>query len=198
MSDYFSVFGLPRKLQVDLAALQARFYELSRQYHPDFHQAASQAVQEATLERSALINRAYRALRDPLTRLEYLIALEEGRAPREGDPVKPKAPIDLLAEMLEIQEAIEEARAGGLSADARARLDDERQALLARRAAEEAAIVERFADWDRLVDTESDRSPLIEQFKRAFGRRAYLRTVIDDLGDALGEDQERHVSHRRH
>jgi molecular chaperone HscB len=198
MSDYFSVFGLPRKLQVDLAALQARFYDLSRQHHPDFHQAASEAVQAATLERSALINRAYRALRDPFARLEYLIALEEGRDTREGDPVKPKTPTDLLAEMLEIQEAIEEARTGGLTADARARLDDERQALLARRAAEEAAIVERFADWDRLVDTEGDRSPLIEQFKRAFGRRAYLRTVIDDLGDALGEDQERHVSHRRH
>jgi len=198
MSDYFSVFGLPRKLQVDLAALQERFYELSRQYHPDFHQAASQAVQAATLERSALINRAYRVLRDPLARLEYLIALEEGRDTRESDPVKPKAPTDLLAEMLEIQEAIEEAGTEGLGAEARAKLDHERQGLVARRASEEGAIIERFADWDRLVDTGGDRTPLVDQFKRAFGRRAYLRTVIDDLGDALGEDQERHVSHRRH
>jgi molecular chaperone HscB len=198
MSDYFSVFGLPRKLQVDLAALQQRFYELSRRYHPDFHQGASEAEQVATLERSALVNRAYRALRDPVGRLEYLIALEEGRDTREGDPIKPKAPTDLLAEMLEIQETLEEAKTAGLGADARARLDEERQALMARRAAEEAAIVARFADWDRAVDTGGDRAPLIEQFKRALGRRAYLRTVIDDLGDALGEDQERHVSHRRH
>jgi molecular chaperone HscB len=198
MSDYFSVFGLARKLQVDLAALQERFYELSRRHHPDFHQGASEAEQAATLERSALINRAYRVLRDPVARLEYLIALEEGRDAREGDPVKAKPPTDLLAEMLEIQEALEEARTGALSADARARLDEERQALVARRAAEESAIVARFPDWDRVVDTEGDRTPIVEQFKRALGRRAYLRTVIDDLGDALGEDQDRHVSHRRH
>ena len=198
MSDYFAVFGLPRKLQVDLAALQLRFYELSRRYHPDFHQVASEADQAATLERSALVNRAYRALRDPLARLEYLIALEEGRETQEGDPVKPKAPMDLLEEMLEIQETLEEARTEGLSAEARARLDQERQALVARHAAEEAAIVTRFAEWDRVVDTGGDRTPLLEQFKRSLGRRAYLRTVIDDLSEALGEDQDRHVSHRRH
>lgn len=198
MSDYFSVFGLPRKLQVDLAALQRRFYELSRQYHPDFHQAASAAAQAATLERSALINRAYRTLREPLVRLEHLIALEEGRESGAGAPVKAKAPADLLAEMLEIQEALEEARTAGFSAETRARLDREQQALVACRAAEEAALIGRFAEWDHLVDTGGERAPLVEQFKRALGRRAYLSTVIDDLGEALGEDQERHVSHRRH
>ncbi len=52
MSDYFEVFDLPRKLQVDLDALQSRFYELSRRHHPDFHQMAGEDVQAAALERS--------------------------------------------------------------------------------------------------------------------------------------------------
>jgi molecular chaperone HscB len=198
MTDYFSVFDLPRKLQIDLAALQQRFYALSRQHHPDFHQAASEAAQAATLERSALVNRAYRALRDPVARLEYVIALEEGREAREADPAKPKPPTDLLAEMLEIQEALEEAKADGLTAETSARLERERRELVARRAAEEALMIERFADWDRAVDSGSPRAPLLGEFKRSLGRRAYLRTVIDDLGDALGGAPEDHVAHRRH
>ena len=68
MSDYFEVFGLPRKLQVDLEALQRRFYELSRRHHPDFHQGENAATQAQALEASALVNRAYRALRDPVAR----------------------------------------------------------------------------------------------------------------------------------
>src|SRR5688572_11246498 len=100
MTDYFSVFGLPRRLQVDGRELQRRFYALSREHHPDFHQAADADVQEAALQRSALVNRAYRALRDPLSRLEHVLALEaggEGQAGRGGlrGPDKPTAPRDL-------------------------------------------------------------------------------------------------------
>ncbi len=110
MSDYFTVFGLPRKLGVDAEALQRRFYELSRQHHPDFHQGAGAERQAEVLGQSALVNRAYRALREPLARVEYLIALEEGREVREGATDKPKAPRELLEEMMEVQEALEEAK----------------------------------------------------------------------------------------
>ena len=198
MNDYFAVFGLPRKLEVDVADLQRRFYELSRRHHPDFHQQVSEHEQAATLERSALINRAYRALRDPLARIEYLIALEEGRETKEGAAIKPKAPPDLLEEMMEIQEALEEAKSSGLDVEARARLGQERQRLIAREAAEEAAVVERFAEWDLAIAAGSNRTGLLDQFKQSLAVRAYLRTVIDDLGEALGEDQDAHVSHRRH
>ena len=68
-SDYFEVFGLPRRLRVDLDALQRRFYELSRRHHPDFHQGAAAEDQARALEASALVNRAYRALRDPVARV---------------------------------------------------------------------------------------------------------------------------------
>ncbi|HEU4438101.1 MAG TPA: Fe-S protein assembly co-chaperone HscB [Methylomirabilota bacterium] len=198
MSDYFAVFGLPRKLVVDGEALQRRFYELSRRHHPDFHQAAPAEQQAETLARSALVNRAYRALRDPLPRVEYLIALEEGREAREGAADKPKAPRELLEEMLEVQEALEEAKAEGMSGAAAERLRQERARLEERYAAETEAILGRAGEWDRVMDEGGDRKPLREWFKQRLATRAYLRTVIDDLTDALGEREEGHVSHRRH
>ncbi len=82
--NFFEVFGLPRKLAIDAAALQRRFYELSRQHHPDFHQTASADEQARVLETSARVNAAYRALRDPIARVEYLVRLEEGRETRKG------------------------------------------------------------------------------------------------------------------
>lgn len=201
MTDYFTVFGLPRKLAVDADALQRRFYELSRQHHPDFHQGTDAARQAEALARSALVNRAYRALRDPLPRVEYLIALEEGREVREGATEKPRAPRELLEEMLEVQEALEEAKAAGMTGEAAARVREERARLEARHAAEAEAIAARAAEWDRVVDAGGDRRPLLTWFKQRLATRAYLRTVIDDLSEALGEredGQEGHVSHRRH
>ena len=198
MNDYFAVFGLPRKLQVDVDGLRRRFYELSRQYHPDFHQTASPEEQAAVLERSAFVNRAYRALRDPLARVEYLIALEEGRETKEGASVKPKVPMDLLEEMLEVQESLEAAKSGGLDEASRGRLAEARQSLVMRQAAGEAAIVARFGEWDRMTDAGGDTKSLLPWLKQALATRTYLRTVIDDLSDALGEDQDAHVSHRRH
>lgn len=189
--DYFAVFGLPRALAVDADALQRRFYELSRRHHPDFHQGASAEAQGEALATSALVNRAYRALRDPLARVEYLVALEGG-----GRAEKPRPPMDLLEEMMEVQEGLVEARAAGLGPDERARLTESRRQLAERYQAEESAIVGRFGDWDRAA--EGEHGALVAWFKERLAARAYLRTVIDDIGEALGEDTEAHVSHRRH
>lgn len=196
MTDYFAVFGLPRQLVVDGDALQQRFYELSREHHPDFHQAAPSERQAETLATSALVNRAYRTLREPLARLEYLIGLEEGRQPGSGPGPKPRAPMDLLEEMMEVQEALEEARSAGLDAAARERLDAERRRLQERWEGEERGILARFAEWD--AAPEGERPRLREWFRQRLAARAYLRTVIDDLSQALGEAEDSHVAHRRH
>jgi len=117
--NHFEVFGLERRLGIDAAALQRRFYELSRRYHPDFHASTSPEDQAQALAASARLNAAYRTLRDPIARIDYLVRLEEGRETKEGASEKPKAPPELLEEMFEIQEALAEARAGGLDEDTR-------------------------------------------------------------------------------
>jgi molecular chaperone HscB len=194
--DYFEVFGLPRKLGIDTAALQRRFYELAREHHPDFHQAATPEQLARAEEASALVNAAYRALRDPIARAEYLVRLEEGRETKEGAAVKPKAPPELLAEMFEIQEALSEARAGGLDDGGRATLAEQRERLAARQAAEEERVRGALSEaWD--AAPAADRAAVLARIKAALATRAYLRTVIDDLAQALGEGDER-VAHHRH
>ena len=195
--DHFEMFGLPRRRAIDAAMLQRRFYELSRRHHPDFHHGASAEDQARALETSARVNTAYRAVRDPVARIEYLVRLEEGRETKEGATVKPAAPPELLAEMFEIQEMLEEAKGGGLDDEGRTRLADERARLRARDAEEEGALCGPLsAAWDAAPDAAA-KVRALDAFRRALAVRAYLRTVIDDLTDALGEGQE-HVAHHRH
>ena len=71
--DYFTCFGLLRRLAIDPQMLEAKFYELSRAFHPDFYQNKSDAEQTISLDNSAMLNTAYRTLRDPIQRAEYLL-----------------------------------------------------------------------------------------------------------------------------
>jgi molecular chaperone HscB len=186
--DFFQVFGLPRRLGIDGAALQQRFYELSRRHHPDFHHGASAEEQAAALEASARLNAAYRALRDPVARVEYLVRLEEGRDTREGATVKPQAPPELLAEMFEIQEALAEARAGALDEASRAVLAEQRDRLRARQAEEEARLTGPLSRaWDE-ADAAA-RPGVLRAFKEGLATRAYLRTVIADLEEAVAQEE---------
>jgi molecular chaperone HscB len=193
--NYFEVFGLPRKLGIDPAALHSAFYELSRRWHPDVQRGLGTGAEADVLERSALLNAAYRTLRDPIARAEYLVRLQEGRQTREGALVKPKAPAELLEEMFEVQEMLAEARAGGLGGDARGRLAEERHRLAARQA-EESRLAGRLSEeWDAAGP--ADHARVLAALKDALAERAYLRSVVDDLTAAL-EAEERHVADHRH
>ncbi|VEA18933.1 chaperone protein HscB [Salmonella enterica subsp. enterica] len=73
--DYFTLFGLPARYQIDTQALSLRFQDLQRQYHPDKFANGTQAQQLAAVQQSATINQAWQTLRHPLTRAEYLLSL---------------------------------------------------------------------------------------------------------------------------
>src|SRR5258705_6764972 len=71
--DYFTFLGLPRKLTLDADALERNFRALSRQFHPDYFYNAPPAERRASLERSSYLNDAYRTLRQPVSRMAYLL-----------------------------------------------------------------------------------------------------------------------------
>src|SRR5262245_60918928 len=112
--DHFAVLGVPRGYDLDVAALEARYKELSRKLHPDRFAKADPRAKRAALQRTVQLNEAWRALRDPLKRAEYVleiggvrIATDDGGA-RSGGVAAPPA---LLMEILELREELGEARA---------------------------------------------------------------------------------------
>ena len=107
--DYFEVFGLPRSLSLDGASLQKRFYELSRRYHPDGFARASALERQKAEEASAELNDAYRTLRDPVRRAEYLLKLNGFEI---GEQRGSDVPPELLEEAFELNMALEELREG--------------------------------------------------------------------------------------
>src|ERR1700745_1125450 len=106
-SDYFSVFGLPRKLYIEVSLLEQKFLQLSWKLHPDNFVNASEPERELSLKKSSQLNDAYRALRDPLARVEYLLEMEGER--KEGKN-KQQAPPELLEEVFELNESLDELR----------------------------------------------------------------------------------------
>src|SRR5579862_9215065 len=92
-ADYFSFFGLTQKLRIDPAELEQRFHQLSWKLHPDNFVRASEFERNLALERSSELNDAYRTLRDPISRVEYLLLRAGVR--KEGT-TKQQAPPELL------------------------------------------------------------------------------------------------------
>jgi len=74
--DFFTVFALPRYLHVDTEALEKSFYAQSRKLHPDRFAAKSAEEQDAALASSSRLNDAYRTLKDPILRTQYLLTLQ--------------------------------------------------------------------------------------------------------------------------
>ena len=106
-SDHFSLFALPRKLWIEMSTLEKKFLELSWKLHPDKFVNASPEEQETSLKRSSELNDAYRVLRDPVARVEYLLEIEGMR--KEGEH-KQQAPPELLEEVFELNMQLEEMR----------------------------------------------------------------------------------------
>src|SRR6202521_5187943 len=117
--DYFAFFGLTRKLGIDSADLDQRFRTLSRQFHPDYFYNATPAERRASLERSSYLNDAYRTLKQPIARVDYLLQLEgfvarnpdgAAGAPAGDAGARQVVPPALLEEVFMLNEELDEIR----------------------------------------------------------------------------------------
>jgi molecular chaperone HscB len=183
-ADHWAVLGLPRRLALDRAEIERRVHLLNRRFHPDYYRLRSPEEQAISLDNSAAVNTAARTLRDPVSRVEYLLD-QEGLTPDAKGAGRP--PADLFEEIMELQEARQELAAAAPEAAAplRARLEEARQELAGRRAAAEADLVARFERWDGA--DEAARRRLAGELRDLLGRRKYLRTVLRDLGETLDD-----------
>jgi molecular chaperone HscB len=192
--DYFQCIGLGRLLRLDPMVLERRFYELSRRFHPDFHYGKDETERNISLENSALLNKAYRTLKDPFTRVEYLIHLEEGS---KGD-IAAKVPQEFLEEVFELQESLEEFRSVA-TPDTRqkleAKLHDAMKTLRGRLEELEGRLFDLFPQWDQSDPStrSQDQKSLIQQMKENLSYRTYFKNMIQDIEHLLRGHTERRV-----
>jgi len=192
-ADYFTCLGFPRRLTIDPQKLEAKFYELSRAFHPDFYQNKSETEQAISLSNAATLNTAYRTLRDPIQRAEYLLAIEAG-AVKE---IRTTPPADLFEEILELQETLEEYRASDRSSQTgqqlRSKLQSEQHTLEERKQEMETQLQQLFVEWDALQDrgeatsdARTQRDRLLKGMREILSNRTYVRNIVNDLVATIG------------
>ena len=193
-TDYFTLLGLPQKLWLDTAELEKLFHQLSWKLHPDNFVRASEFERELSLERSSQLNDAYRALREPVSRVEYLLAHAGMR--KEG-AAKQQAPPELLEEVFELNESLDELRSARASSNDGAEL----AALKQRLNGEEKKFEEKLREvdeelmriakeWDAALDAgadESKRKALMSQMNDVLNRRSYIRNLVANVQKELAE-----------
>jgi molecular chaperone HscB len=196
--DYFSFLGVPRKLNLDVADLEQRFRALSRQFHPDYFYNAAPGERRASLERSSYLNDAYRTLRQPITRLEYLLSLEgmdRRRAEREGQAEPDnKVPAGLLEEVFALNEeldAVREMRAAGAPAEKwKARLQAAGEPIERKRSEHEQQLKELFGRWDAVVDgsaRDDERNEVLQALRERMLERNYIHNLLAGIERELSQ-----------
>jgi molecular chaperone HscB len=180
-ADFFSFVGLPRRLQIDGAALDERYRALSREYHPDYFCDAPPAERRASLERSSYLNDAYRTLKNPIARVEYLLRLE-GCAPSAAGDTAPPA---LLEEVFALNEELDEVRAlksrGAPRAEWMRRLDAARAPIEQRRAGHERELLDLSSQWDALAENGSAgdaKRAVLDALRERLLERNYIRNLL--------------------
>jgi molecular chaperone HscB len=200
--DYFTFFGLPRKLTLDTAKLERDFYELSRKLHPDLYARAANQEQEWSLQQSSQLNDAYRTLRDPIKRTQYLLRLEgveleeqsktaTENARQTGEMKKQVVPPDLLEEVFELNMQLEELRAnkklGEDDPDLTRELQEKRAQFEHRFETLLDELKRYWHEWDKLVDQgkDEDRIKVRDKMVNLLNRRNYIRNLVRDVNEAL-------------
>lgn len=169
--NYFAFFGLPQKLTLSTADLQTRFYSLSRQFHPDRFARRAALEQEYALNATALLNDAYRVLRDPIQRAEYLLAAKGFDI---GEQRSNDVPPELLEEVFELNSLLEET-------PGHEELDRSRAKFLRMMSENDVQLQSLFGKYDASGDDQA----ILQTIRGALNRRRYIQNLVRDVEKAI-------------
>jgi len=204
-SNYFAFFGLPPKLNLDIGALEKDFYALSRKLHPDLSAGSGSKEQEWSLEQSSMLNDAYRTLKDPIKRTQYLLHLEgveleeqsksaTEKARATGEVKKQIVPPDLLEEVFELNMHLEELRINKKVGDDDPALFEEigkaKLSLETKHAALLHELQTYWKVWDGVIDrgaeaSAAERVQVRDKMVDVLNRRNYIRNLVRDVNEAM-------------
>lgn len=165
--DYFELLGLPAHLNISQEDLQRRFYDLSRQWHPDRFARKSEEQRQAALDTSSDLNDAYRTLREPVRRAEYVLKQQGFDVGEQGTK---DVPPELLEEVFELNMAMEELRGGDESA--RAQLDQAAKKFHDMLTGIDTELEKLFINYDAQPGRES-----LQPIRNLLNRRKYIQNL---------------------
>jgi len=190
--DFYQVFGLERRFTIDLPVLEHEFHRLSRKVHPDRFARAGENERQWSLADTALLNDAYRTLKDPLHRTEYLLKLEGAEIGEEHsgkdrkDPSR--VPADLLEEVFDLNMQLEEMRmARKMGEDdpaLEASLAQAKQKFDGLLVAVDQELVAQWNIWD--AGDATARKAAQRTMVALLDRRRYLSNLVRDVTETLG------------
>ena len=204
--DYFSFFGLGRKLNIDTAALEREFYRLSRKLHPDVYARAGANEQQWSLDKSSQLNDAYRTLKDPIARTQYLLQLEGVKleeqssaatalARETGAEKKQVIPPELLEEVFELNMQLQELRMNKETGEDDPNIVRDLQSAKGNFEAKlkglGAELKQLWNEWDAVVissskDSAAERARVRDKMVDLLNRRSFIRNLVRDVNEALG------------
>ena len=193
--DFFSVFGLEPRLNLDLPALETEFHRLSRKVHPDRFARAGENEREWSLADTALLNDAYRTLKEPIHRTEYLLKLEgaeigEEHAGKERNDQKDpsRVPADLLEEVFELNMQLEEMRMarkmGETDTDLQVSLEQAKRKFDSLLVEVDQSLRNQWQVWDE--GDAAARHAAQKSMVALLDRRRYLNNLVRDVTETLG------------
>ncbi len=175
MTDYYALLGIPRTLNLSLDVLQQRFYELSRQLHPDRFMRHSEAERQRALETSSALNDAYRTLKDPIQRAQYVLSQEGFDV---GEQRSKDVPPELLEEVFELNMALEEMRGGDGSA--RPQLERAEKTFASMLGDVDGQLQALFKKYDSAPNRET-----LAEIRGVLNRRKYILNLVTEVQKAL-------------
>jgi molecular chaperone HscB len=166
---------LERRLNLSIDDLQKRFYELSRQLHPDRFMRKSETERQYSLDASSVLNDAYRALKDPVKRAQYVLSQEGFDV---GEQRSKDVPPELLEEVFELNMALEEMRSGDDSA--RPQLEAAEKTFTSMLADVDHQLESLFEKYDEMRSRD-----VLAQIRGLLNRRKYILNLVDEVHKTL-------------
>ena len=184
VTDFFAILEIPRHLAIDTKDLERRYYARSRRLHPDLFARSSPAERDNADATMAVLNDAWRTLRDPVTRALYVLKQHGYDVAEQGTK---DVPPELLEEVFELNMALDEISEGDAGAVAQVGAARSRFAIMC--AEIDAELAERFKQWDA-----GQNAADLREIRALLNRRKYVTNLIGRAAQALEPQTTEHVS----
>jgi molecular chaperone HscB len=180
VTDYYAVLGISRGLSLSVDDLQQRYYALSRELHPDRFMQKPEAERQRALDMSSALNDAYRTLKDPIKRAQYLLALEGFDI---GEQRSKDVPPELLEEVFELNMALEEMRGGDHSA--RPQLEQAEKNFTNMLGETDQQLQALFGQYDAARSRD-----VLSQIRNVLNRRKYIQNLVSEVERTLSPNPQ--------